>query len=137
MAILNDENYFGNQLIMNANDEIIGKEPQLLIVSLTATLDECVEEIHRTGGKAILAHVVDRKNSVTTQLGFIPPDLPYDGLEIKRPEQIKDVLARNPWIKENETEWLIDSDAHNLIDISEAVNEISEETVARLWGDLQ
>lgn len=136
-GIPNDENYFGNQLIMNANDEVIGKEPQLLIVSLTATLEECVEEIHRTGGKAILAHVVDRKNSVTTQLGFIPPDLPYDGLEIKRPEQIKEVLARNPWIKENETEWLIDSDAHTLIDISEAVNEISEETVARLWGDLQ
>ena len=136
-GIPTDENYFGHQLIMNAHDEIIGKEPQLLIVSLTATLDECVEEIHRTGVKAILAHVVDRKNSVTTQLGFIPPDLPYDGLEIKRPEQIKEVLARNPWIKENETEWLIDSDAHTLIDISEAVNEISEDTVARLWGDLQ
>ena len=67
-----------------------------------------------------------RKNVVTSAL-----------IGASRPEQIKDVLARNPWIKENETEWLIDSDAHNLIDISEAVNEISEETVARLWGDLQ
>lgn len=134
-GIPNDENYFGKQEIRDSQDELIGKEDQLLIVSLTATLEECVNAVHETGGKVVLAHVVDRKNSVMTQLGFIPPDLPYDGLEIKRPEQKKEVLERNPWIREEETVWLTDSDAHRLIDMSEPVNDISEETVARLWGD--
>lgn len=135
-GIPNDEKFFGKQEIMNASDEIIGTESQLLIVSLSASLEECVKEIHRTGGRAILAHVLDRKNSVTTQLGFIPMDLDYDGLEVKSPAQKAEVMKKNPWVRKDII-WLVDSDAHRLIDISEPVNDISEETVARLWGDLQ
>lgn len=133
--IPNDENYFGNQYILNAQDELIEKEERLLLVSLEATLDECVERIHQFGGKAILAHVLDRQNSVTTQLGFIPMDLPYDGLEIKNDEQKLKVLQSHPWIKEDSTLWLVDSDAHRLIDISEAENFMQNSMIQKLWGD--
>ncbi len=135
-GIPNDESFFGKQEIMNGDDEIIGIEKDLLIVSLTATLDECAQAVHERGGRVVLAHVLDRKNSVTTQLGFIPMDLKYDGLEVKREEQIDEVLKRHPWIKRSDTEWFIDSDAHTLIDISEAEHSVSEETLHRLWGDV-
>ena len=78
--------------------------------------------------------MLDRKNSVTQQLGFIPPDLPYDGLEIKSPDQKERVLKMHPWIKEESTIWLCDSDAHRLIDISEAVNELPEQMLSVLAG---
>lgn len=133
-GIPNDESYFGKQEIMNEMDEIIGSEKNLLIVSLSATLEECVDAIHRFGGRAVLAHVLDRANSVTQQLGFIPMDLPYDGLEIKSADQKQRVLDTHPWIHEEDTHWFIDSDAHHLIDISEAVNEMSEAVFEELWG---
>ena len=38
--------------------------------------------IHRHGGLAVAAHVDRRSFSVPGQLGFIPPDVPFDGLEI-------------------------------------------------------
>ncbi|MBR3227165.1 MAG: PHP domain-containing protein [Erysipelotrichaceae bacterium] len=135
-GIPNRPDYFGDQLIMDENDEVIGKEDDLLIVSLQADLAECVEQIHRHGGKAILAHVLDRANSVTNQLGFIPMDLDYDGLEVKSLEQKQRVLNMHPWIKEDSTFWFIDSDAHRLTDISEPENVITHEEIRRLWGDV-
>ena len=131
----NRKDFFGDQLIMDARDEVTGEEPRLLLVSLDASLEETVDRIHASGGRAILAHVLDRENSVTNQLGFIPMGLPYDGLEIKSPEEKERVLAAHPWIKEESTFWFIDSDAHRLVEILERVNSMSEETFRRLWGD--
>ncbi len=134
-GIPNQTDYFGDQWICNAQDEMLEQEPRLLLVSLNVSLEETVEKIHELGGRVILAHVLDRENSVTNQLGFIPMDLPYDGLEIKTPEQKQRVLDTHPWISEDSTYWFIDSDAHRLIDISEPENQMSEEVFARLWGD--
>jgi predicted metal-dependent phosphoesterase TrpH len=46
------------------------------------TLSQTVDLIHRHGGLAVAAHVDRRSFSVPGQLGFIPPDVPFDGLEI-------------------------------------------------------
>lgn len=134
-VIPNDVDYFGKQEIMDDNDQIIGSEPRLLLVSLEASLEETIDAIHSHGGKVVLAHVLDRANSVTRQLGFIPPGLKYDGLEVKSLEQKSQVLKTHSWITEDSTEWFIDSDAHRLGDISEPVNSIQESVFARLWGD--
>jgi hypothetical protein len=136
-AIPLDEDFFGHQWIMNAQDEKIGDEPRLLLVSLSATLEETVQAIHDHGGRAILAHVLDRANSVTHQLGFIPMDLPYDGLEVKNEEQRLRVIETNPWVTEDSTNWFIDSDAHYLVDISERDNYLRDSVYRRLWGDDQ
>ncbi|MDO4520883.1 MAG: PHP domain-containing protein, partial [Erysipelotrichaceae bacterium] len=97
-SVKNDEDYFGHQWIMNSRDEKIGDEERLLLVSLSATLEETVAAIHEYGGRVILAHVLDRANSVTHQLGFIPMELPYDGLEVKNEEQRLRVIETNPWV---------------------------------------
>ncbi len=135
-GIPNRPDFFGNQLMMDEEDRETGREDRLLIVSLTASLQECVDAIHSHGGRAILAHVLDRANSVTQQLGFIPMDLPYDGLEIKSPDQIQRILKTHPWIKADSTHWFIDSDAHRLVDISEPENIITHNEVNELWGDI-
>lgn len=133
--VKNDEEFFGHQWIMNSQDEKIGDEPRLLLVSLNATLEETTDAIHQYGGRVILAHVLDRANSVTHQLGFIPMDLPYDGLEVKNEEQRLRVIASNPWVTEDSTNWFIDSDAHYLTDISEADHFLRESVYNKLWGD--
>lgn len=133
--IPNREDFFGKEQLLNSQDEVIGSESRLLLVSLNASLSECVDEIHACGGRAVLAHVLDRKNSVTTQLGFIPMDLAYDGLEVKSDLQKQEVLMTHPWIHAEDTVWFNDSDAHRLVDIAEAEHDMSEETYQRLWGD--
>lgn len=133
--VKNDEEFFGHEWIMNEMDEKTGDETRLLLVSLNATLEETVDAIHEYGGRAILAHVLDRANSVTNQLGFIPMDLPYDGLEVKNDEQRLRVIVANPWITEDSTNWFIDSDAHYLTDISEPDHFLRDSVYRKLWGE--
>ena len=135
-GIPNRPDFFGNELLLDEEDEPVGIEERLLLVSLSASLEECVEAIHSHGGRAILAHVLDRANSVTQQLGFIPMDLPYDGLEIKSPDQMQRIIKTHPWIKPESTHWFIDSDAHRLVDISEPENIITHDEIKELWGDV-
>ncbi len=135
-SVPNRPDFFGDQLLMDEEDEVTGIEERLLLVSLSADLEECVEAIHGHGGKAVLAHALDRANSVTQQLGFIPPGLAYDGIELKSLEQKHRLLKSQPWIKEESTAWFFDSDAHRLIDMSEPENTITHDEVRRLWGDI-
>ncbi len=46
------------------------------------SLSETVDLVHRHGGLAVAAHVDRRSFSVPGQLGFIPPEVPFDALEI-------------------------------------------------------
>ncbi len=70
------------QQIMDAAGNVTGIETRMLAAASTFTLSGAVELIHRHGGLAVAAHVDRRSFSVPGQLGFIPPDVPFDGLEI-------------------------------------------------------
>ena len=132
--VKNDIKYFGNQYVYNKNQVIASNEENLLLVSLNASLEECIDAIHQYHGKVVIAHVLDRQNSIVTQLGFIPESLSYDGLEIHSIEQKETVLKMHPWISENKTDWFYNSDAHQLIDINEPIYEKTAEQWQRFWG---
>jgi predicted metal-dependent phosphoesterase TrpH len=57
-------------------------DPALASAASQLTLSETVDLIHRHAGLAVAAHVDRRSFSVPGQLGFIPSDVPFDGLEI-------------------------------------------------------
>lgn len=127
----NKPEYFGNQLIVDENDKVINSYDNLLLMSINCNIEECCKTIHKYGGKVVLAHVVDRTNSICTQLGFIPKNLKFDGIEIKNFEQKEKVENIHPWLKNKF--WFINSDAHQLIDISERENFISKESLNEFW----
>ncbi len=131
----NNPHFFGNQLLFNALDEVIDYEEDCLIFSLDASLEEVMAAIHNYDGKAVLAHIIDRKNGIMSQLGFIPKDLPFDGLEVTKPEQIDKVLRLHTWMKD--PIFFMNSDAHTLIDISEAQHCITETEWNRFWAEQQ
>lgn len=133
-TIPNKVDFFGKQEICNIQDEVIGIEERLLLVSLDVSVEETIDKIHELGGKVILAHVLDRENSITHQLGFIPKGLPYDGLEVKSEDQIQRVLDNHPWIQKDSTTWFIDSDAHRLIDMSEREHKLDDIIFKDWWG---
>ncbi len=88
----NDEEIFGIQPIVNADDEVEGISDHLLIGATTLPFEEIVERIHSGGGLAIPAHVDREAFGVIGQLGFVPKDVDLDGLEISKATTRKDGL---------------------------------------------
>ncbi len=78
----NDENYFGEQIIVDEYDTIIGINKKLLIGSTGLGVNEIVRLIHNLGGLAIASHIDRESYSIIGQLGFIPEELSLDALEV-------------------------------------------------------
>lgn len=131
-GIENRKDYFGDQFILDELDNVVEEEKLLLLVSLDIGINELCDVVHEKGGKVVLAHALDRGNSIVTQLGFIPPDLSYDAIEVKNEEQRQRIMQMHPWIHEDML-FLYDSDAHHLVDINEAEHSLSDEEFMRFW----
>ncbi len=127
----NDIHYFGNQLIMDEQDNVINNHPYLLITSTQISLNECISQIHKYHGIVVLAHVLDRKNSIINQLGFIPKNIEADAIEVKSEEQIQLIKKMYPFLQNKV--FMINSDAHHLVDISEKTNALDEDIFHKLW----
>ena len=78
----NKPDLFGYQLIVNEQEEILDEAPYLLISALSQSIEQVEREVHRLGGLFIPAHIDKQKDSLLSQLGFVPPDLQVDALEI-------------------------------------------------------
>ncbi len=111
----NREEIFGCQAIVNASDEVEGFNDRLLIGSTDLSLREIVEAIHALEGIAIAAHIDRESFSVLGQLGFIPPDIRFDALEISRGTALGDARKRYPDL--NGYPFIESSDAHFIRDI--------------------
>lgn len=134
MKVENNKEFFGHQYLMNEKDEIIGEEDDLLLVSLDVSLEEIIDVIHFYHGRVVLAHVLDRSNSITNQLGFIPKGLNFDALEVKDSLQQARVLKMHPHLSKEDTIFLFNSDAHQLIDISEKEAYLTHRSQEMFWG---
>ncbi|MGD9347439.1 MAG: PHP domain-containing protein [Candidatus Aminicenantes bacterium] len=78
----NDEKTFGMQVVVNAEDEVLGFNNKLLIGASTLPVEDVVNTIHTLNGLAIASHIDREGFSLIGQLGFIPKDLALDALEI-------------------------------------------------------
>ncbi|MCI5773734.1 MAG: PHP domain-containing protein [Erysipelotrichaceae bacterium] len=127
----NDPQFFGNQLIMDEKDQIVDQHADLLLTSTFLSIDDWIAHIHQHHGIAILAHVMDRKNSITNQLGFIPENILCDAIEVKDKKEMALVKALYPAYAQHL--FLINSDAHRLVDISERKYAFDIQTFQKLW----
>jgi hypothetical protein len=80
-----DERVFGDQVVADAGDGVLGFCRKLLWGAVDLSLEALVERIHRLGGLAAAAHVDREGFGLIGQLGFIPPALPLDALEVRDP----------------------------------------------------
>jgi hypothetical protein len=119
----NREEIFGCQAIVNAVDEVEGFNDRLLIGAADLSLREVVEAIHGAGGIAIAAHIDRESFSVMGQLGFIPPDIRFDALEISRKTGVKEARKRYPELGGHP--FIVSSDAHFIRDIGEGATRIA------------
>ena len=113
-AIDNDPDYFGDQVVVDEHDVIVRFEERMLLNSSTLTLNESVAWIKDHDGIVIPSHIDSPTFSIISQLGYVPDDIPFDALEVKRMEKVGEIL---PFIMAKEIPLVTFSDAHYLKDI--------------------
>lgn len=72
----------GEQLLMDARGQVVGTETRMLGAASAFGLTETVGLIHTHGGLAVAAHVDRPSFSVMSQLGFLPPEVDFDAVEV-------------------------------------------------------
>jgi len=131
--IKNNTSYFGKQIVLDVNDKKLSEVDYLLLTSLNVSIEDLILEIHNCHGKAVLAHALKKKNSIISQLGFIPKKLAYDAIEVKNTLELK-YLTDNLLITNKKINFFISSDAHQLIDINERINYKSQDFIKDFFG---
>ena len=112
--IPNRPEIFGNQYIMDENDEICGEIDRMLVTASGLDIYTVVAAAKDIGGIAYPAHIDRESYSVLSNLGFIPPDLDISAVEIT--EKSRTALEGE---YSNRYNIITSSDAHYLWDISE------------------
>lgn len=104
--------FFGEQLVMNEDDEVIDHEDALLIGATDLSLEDCAAKVREVGGVPVPAHINRGSNGLLVNLGMMPPSPTFTTVEVWRhlpcplePMENKHVLHS--------------SDAHYLQDIQE------------------
>jgi PHP family Zn ribbon phosphoesterase len=113
----NDERAFGTQVIANEDDGVDGFCDRLLIGATSLPAASIVEAARTAKGESLViaAHVDRESFSMIGQLGFIPPGLALDALEISRHTTVARARERFPDCKAYPI--ITSSDAHSPEDI--------------------
>ena len=111
----NSPEIFGEQVVVNEIDEVEGFNKRMLIASTELSIDRVVREVHRLGGLAIASHIDSPSYSIISQLGFIPPGLALDAVEISCRAGMESLSGVGKDLKELPV--ITSSDAHFLKDI--------------------
>ena len=80
----NNSEIFGEQVVINASNEIIRFEEILLVQGVGYDVDEVISHVKSIGGLSILAHADRTSFSYPANLGPIPQDYPVDGIELSK-----------------------------------------------------
>ncbi len=115
MPINNDPEYFGDQVIIDENENILRVESRALINSSTWDLESAAEQVSVFGGLSVPAHVDATVNSVLSQLGFLPPYPDFEILGITAGLDLEQYVRDHPDLEHKA--FLRASDAHYLDDL--------------------
>jgi len=118
MKIKNKPDLFGNQYILDSNDEIIGEDEFLLPIATMLSLEQATELVRQNGGVCMPAHIDRPSNGILAILGTLPDEPDYRWVELKD-------RAKRDECNVGDRHVLVNSDAHFLEDINEAENAIS------------
>lgn len=116
IPIKNDPEYFGDQVILGENEEILGFEERALINSSMWTLDECYEKVLEYDGFCFPAHEDASSYSITAQLGFIPEYPDFKAIGITAHCNTENLFTKYPQLKKYTL--IRSSDAHYPKDIA-------------------
>jgi len=121
VKIKNRTDIFGNQFILDGEDNITGEDEFLLSNATTVSLDEAPEIVKKYNGICYPAHIDRQSNGVIAVLGTFPETPDFDIVEFNRKENVSEYVKK--YSLEDKT-VIISSDAHILTDMRERENYI-------------
>ncbi len=80
--IPNNPKVFGNQILMDHEDTVLGEETRLLAGAADISLYDVPELVASFGGVCYPAHIDRQANSLLSQLGIWDPELPFSLAEV-------------------------------------------------------
>lgn len=113
ILIPNRPDIFGEQLVMNGEDEVIDKEPHLLSNATTISVEEAPSLVQRFDGVCYPAHIDREANGMVAVLGGLPPE-GYPTVELHDGSREADFRGAHDL---THSRVVVGSDAHYLWDI--------------------
>ena len=107
---------YGEQYIMDGNDEVIGTDPYLLSNATSITVEECPALAEKFGGICYPAHIDRQANGIISTLGTFPDIKGFKCCEFHDKDQVEEYLSKYPV---GDRKIIISSDAHFLWDMRE------------------
>lgn len=118
MKIKNKPEIYGEQLILNSQDEKQGEIEELLILATDISIMDIKALCSQYGGTAFPAHINRDSSSVLSVLGEIPPECGFTAAEVSQSGDIEKLKQEHPIL--NDMIIIRDSDAHYLENMREA-----------------
>ena len=120
----NRKDIFGDQLILDEEDNVIGEEEHLLLNASTLSIEDAERLAKKYGAAVFPAHIDREENGIITTLGCVPETPHFHAVEFRDRGKAAEYTEK---FGLSDKLILADSDAHYLWDISEAENYIELE----------
>lgn len=118
----NDVRIYGEQRIVDTEDNILGYEDILLTTASNVSIDDLSKTVSEYGGACFPAHLDRASYSILSVLGFLYPELSFKVAEFTKKAFLPQYQEKHPLLKGMKI--LRNSDAHYLENLPESENEI-------------
>ncbi len=122
LPIANDPEFFGDQVIIDENENILGMELRALMNSSLWDLNTAADVARSHGGYCVPAHVDASVNSLIGQLGFLPAEPQFELFGLTAKADLAGFLSAHPELAGKS--WLRCSDAHYLADLGSGCSRV-------------
>lgn len=122
IKIKNKPEIFGNQFVMDENDEVASEFEYLLINATDLDLESASKLVDSFGGVSYPAHIDRESNGIVAILGTFPDTPEFSAFELNDKSSLEEYRKNHGIL--NGLQYVVSSDAHHLWNISEAENEI-------------
>ena len=92
--IPNKPDLFGYQVVLDEDENVLEEIENYLGSSLDVSIEEVEQKVHELSGIFIPAHIDRPRNSIYSQLGFFPPELKVDALQISKLAEEKTIREK-------------------------------------------
>lgn len=116
--ISNRPEIFGDQLVMDSEDNIIERHNTLLVTAADISISSVDELVLAHGGACYPAHIDRSSYSILSNLGMFPEEFGFTCAEVTAKGDIEALKKQHPIL--SGMPLMLDSDAHYLENINEA-----------------
>lgn len=119
IPIENRPDIFGSQLILDGQDNIIGKEKNLLINATLISVEDVPALVSEFGGICYPAHIDRPSNGIISILGTFPATPNFNCVEFHDGDKAQEYIQK---YNLQDKKIIVSSDAHNLTDMRDKQN---------------